>query len=117
MGAMNFRWIRNPTNIAAPFCPGNNGNQSMVSRFTHSQEEVKSLIPEPNSNPRDDDKECQDALEVEFSALIERAIAAGWKRQQVIKALSDLARGLWFDEQRVSPEAEHLPAVGTFPVE
>jgi hypothetical protein len=75
------------------------------------------MISPPNTNPQDDDEECHDALESDVLALVDNAIAAGWKRTQVIKALSDLAAGMWFDEQRFSQRGEGIPAVGTFPID
>ena len=72
------------------------------------------MISKPNSDPQDDDKECQDALEAELLTLIDHAIQAGWQRHQVIRSLNDLAAGLWFDEQKFTGESPGLPAVGTF---
>ena len=75
------------------------------------------MILKPNSDPQDDDRECQDAIEAELLALIERAREAGWPRHQVIRALNDLSAGLWFDEQKFSGENSGMPAVGTFPID
>ncbi|OLP59755.1 hypothetical protein BJF93_21805 [Xaviernesmea oryzae] len=71
----------------------------------------------PNSRPQDNDKECQDVIEAEAVALIDRAQQAGWKRQQVIRALNDLAAGLWFDEQKTAGVKPKMPVVGTFPID
>ncbi len=75
------------------------------------------MIPSPNTNPKDDDKECQDAIEPAVLELIDMAVASGWKKSQVVKALSDLSAGLWFDEQRFPDQRPDLPAVGLFPLD
>jgi hypothetical protein len=75
------------------------------------------MIAKPNADPQDDDKECQDAIEGELMTLIDRAVEAGWQRQQVVRSLNDLAAGLWFDEQKFAGDNPGLPAVGTFPID
>lgn len=81
------------------------------------------MIKPPNENPKDDDLECQEALEPSFLALIEEAIKAGWSREQAIKSLGDLADNLWFEDQAFPADSEgakadeksgELPAVGSF---
>ncbi|KQV81882.1 hypothetical protein [Rhizobium sp. Root1220] len=47
----------------------------------------------PNDNRRDDDLECQQALEALFLAIIDEAVAAGWPRR--LGSLGDLADNLW----------------------
>jgi len=64
-------------------------------------------------NPRDDDLECQQALEPSFLSIIEDAVAAGWSRRLVLQSLGDLADNLWTDEEQLGPQLE-LPAVGSF---
>jgi hypothetical protein len=71
------------------------------------------VIKAPNGNPRDDDLECQQALEPSFLAIIEDAVAAGWSRRLVLQSLGDLADNLWTDEEQLGPRPE-LPAVGSF---
>ncbi|KQV36370.1 hypothetical protein [Rhizobium sp. Root1204] len=77
------------------------------------------MIKAPNENPKDDNLECQEALEPSFLAVIDEAVKAGWSREQVIKSLGDLVDNLWFDDQAfpddpsVEKKAE-LPAVGSF---
>lgn len=75
------------------------------------------MIPKPNTNPKDDDKECQDAIEAEVLNVIGHAVEAGWERSQIIRALNDLAAGLSFDEQKFAGQNVGLPAVGTFPID
>jgi hypothetical protein len=75
------------------------------------------VITKPNANPKDDDRECQDAIESELLMLIDHAVQAGWQRHQVVRALNDLAAGLWFDQQKFAGESHELPAVGTFPID
>ena len=71
------------------------------------------VIKAPNDNPRDDDLECQQALEPSFLAIIEEAVAAGWSRRLVLQSLGDLADNLWTDEEQLEPRPE-LPPVGSF---
>lgn len=71
------------------------------------------MIKPPNDNPRDDDLECQQALESSFLALIDEAVPAGWPRRLVLESLGDLAENLWTDEEQLGPPPE-LPAVGNF---
>jgi hypothetical protein len=52
------------------------------------------VIKAPNDNPRDDDLECQQALEPSFLSIIEEAVAAGWPRRLVLQSLGDLADNL-----------------------
>lgn len=68
------------------------------------------VIKAPNDNPRDDDLECQQALEPSFLSIIEEAVAAGWPRRLVLQSLGDLADNLWTDEEQLGPRPE-LPAV------
>lgn len=68
------------------------------------------LIKPPNDNPRDDDLECQQALEPSFLSIIEEA---GWPRRLVLQSLGDLADNLWTDEEQFGPRAE-LPGAGRF---
>lgn len=77
------------------------------------EDTYRALIPPPNDNPRDDDLECQQALEPSFLAIIEDAVAAGWPRRLVLQSLGDLADNLWTDEEQLGPRPE-LPAVGSF---
>ncbi|MBO9136544.1 hypothetical protein J5289_18230 [Rhizobium sp. B230/85] len=71
------------------------------------------MIKPPNDNPRDDDLECQQALEASFLKIIDEAVAAGWSRRLVLQSLGDLADNLWIDEEKLGPEPQ-LPAVGNF---
>jgi hypothetical protein len=95
----------------------NDRNRTFRSRVDHGDKGAAHVISEPNSDPQDDDKECQDAIEAELLALIDRAVQAGWQRHQVIRAINDLAAGLWFDEQKFAGESSGLPVVGTFPID
>ena len=71
------------------------------------------VIKALNDNPRDDDLECQQALEPSFLAIIVDAVAAGWPRRLVLQSLGDLADNLWTDEEQLGPRPELL-AVGSF---
>ena len=78
--------------------------------------EGAAIVPQvkpPNDNPRDDDFECQQALEASFLAIVDEAVAAGWPRRLVLQSLGDLADNLWTDEEQLVPQPE-LPAVSTF---
>lgn len=57
------------------------------------------MIRSPNANPRDDDIECQEALEPAFLRLVDDAVAAGWSREQCMCSLSDLADHIGFDDR------------------
>ncbi len=65
------------------------------------------MIRSPNANPRDDDMECQEALEPAFIALVDEAIRAGWSREQAVRSLSDLADHIWFDDQNFPDDPEY----------
>ncbi len=67
------------------------------------------MIRPPNSNLRDDDLECQEALEPAFMALVDEAIRAGWSREQVVQSLSDLADHIWFDDQNFPDDPDRKP--------
>lgn len=71
------------------------------------------IIKPPNDNPRDDDLECQQALEPSFLSIIEDAVAADRSRRLVLQSLGDLADNLWTDDEQLWPRPE-LPAVGSF---
>jgi hypothetical protein len=77
------------------------------------------MIKGPNEDPKDDDLECQEALEPSFLAMIDEAVKAGWSREQVIESLGDLADNLWFEEQAfhddpTTEKKSELPEVGSF---
>ncbi len=52
-----------------------------------------SEIPPPTVDEKDPDRfiNCQDALHVEFQDLVARAVAAGWRPQEVLVAMIELA--------------------------
>ncbi|MGO4567598.1 hypothetical protein AB4Z52_21675 [Rhizobium sp. 2YAF20] len=72
-----------------------------------------SQVKPPNDNPRDDDLECQQALEASFLAIVDEAVTACWPRRLVLQSLGDLADNLWTDEEQLGPQPE-LTAVSTF---
>lgn len=52
-----------------------------------------SEIPPPQVEENDPDRfiSCQDALHAEFQHLVERAVLAGWKAEEVLVAMIELA--------------------------
>ncbi|MBB3594351.1 hypothetical protein FHX08_004755 [Rhizobium sp. BK529] len=61
-----------------------------------------SKIPPPTVPEKDPDRflRCQDALHIEFQDLVERAVQAGWKPEEVLVSLIELA-----DNQALMMEA------------
>lgn len=61
-----------------------------------------SNIPPPNVPEDDPDRfiRCQNALHVEFQDLVDRAVAAGWRPEEVLVSLIELA-----DNQALMMEA------------
>ncbi len=52
-----------------------------------------SKIPPPTVPEKDPDRfiRCQDALHVEFQDLVDRAVSAGWRPEEVLISLIELA--------------------------
>ncbi len=61
-----------------------------------------SAIPPPQVDENDPDRfiNCQDALHVEFQHLVDRAVTAGWRAEEVLVAMIELA-----DNQALMMEA------------
>lgn len=59
-------------------------------------------IPPPTVDENDSDRfiSCQDALHAEFQDLVKRAVVAGWKAEEVLVAMIELA-----DNQALMMEA------------
>jgi len=59
-------------------------------------------IPPPTVDENDPDRfiSCQDALHAEFQELVKRAVVAGWKAEEVLVAMIELA-----DNQALMMEA------------
>jgi hypothetical protein len=60
-------------------------------RLLHHQ--VMTEIKPPTVPEKDPDRfiRCQDALHVEFQDLVDRAVAAGWRPEEVLVSLIELA--------------------------
>ncbi|MBY2909936.1 hypothetical protein [Rhizobium leguminosarum] len=52
---------------------------------------AKIYPPDVPSNDPDRFLRCQDALHLEFAALVDRAVAAGWRADEVLTTIIELA--------------------------
>lgn len=68
------------------------------------------MIRSPKSGSTDIELDAQDAIEKEFVALIDRAIAAGWTRAQALTAISHLADNSGCEESKVCDDGRHEPS-------
>ncbi|MFG6084065.1 hypothetical protein ACEUZ9_000307 [Paracoccus litorisediminis] len=55
--------------------------------------------PRPHVPPEDRFLECEEALEEELLALIDRAVAAGWDRPETLSAITSLVDNIALGDQ------------------